>query len=147
VNDTIARRLPHVITRADLALALAPTYAGAHSVEEDEAQERLEQALQSPQLLQELHAALGAAILAHKGARTTDDALVDKLSAGVQARRARVKPAPEDPAISAVMVRINLEIGLAPEAMRATLAGERGKAILDAGFRKLAAHLAKELFR
>jgi hypothetical protein len=143
VNDTIAHRIPHVITRADLALALAPTYAAALSVEEDEARERLDRALRNPGLLQELHAALGEAILAHKGPRTSDDALVDKLSSGVQARRARVKPAPEDPGISAVMVRINLEVGLAPEGMRATLAGDRGKAMLDAGYRKLAAHLAK----
>lgn len=141
MNDTISRRLPHVVTRADLAWALTSTYAEALSVDEEEAHERLERALQSSRLLQEIHTALGEAILAHKGPRTTEDALVDKLSAGVQARRGRVKPAPEDPAISAVLVRINLEIGLAPETMRATLAGDRGKAILGAGYRKLAEHL------
>lgn len=147
VNDTISRRLPHVITRADLVLALAATYVEAMSVDEDEARDRLDRALQSPSLLQELHAALGAALLAQKGPRTTEDALVDALSKGVQARRSRVKPAPEDPAVSAVLVRINLEIGLAPDTMRATLSGERGKAILDAGYRKLAAHLVKSLMK
>ncbi|HET7752740.1 MAG TPA: hypothetical protein VFK85_02425 [Anaeromyxobacteraceae bacterium] len=147
MNETIQRRLPHVVTRADLVLALTPTYASALSVDEDEARERLERALQSHQLLQELHAALSRALVVQKGPRTTEDALVDKLSAGVQARRARVKPAPEDPAISAVLVRINLEIGLAPESMRATLAGERGRAMLDAGLEKLAGHLIKELMK
>ena len=87
VNETIQRRLPHVVTRADLVLALTPTYASALSVDEDEARERLERALQSHQLLQELHAALSRALVAQKGPRTTEDALVDKLSAGVQARR------------------------------------------------------------
>jgi hypothetical protein len=147
VNDTISRRLPHVITRADLVLALSSTYVEAMSVDEDEARDRLDRALQSPSLLQELHAALGAAVLAQKGPRTTEDALVDAFSKGVQARRSRVKPAPEDPAVSAVLVRINLEIGLAPETMRATLSGERGKAILDAGYRKLATHLVKSLMK
>jgi hypothetical protein len=147
VTDIIARRLPHVLTRADLVFALAPTYCAALSVEDDEAEARLDRALRAPGLLQELHAAIAEALLAQKGPRATEDALVDKLSAGVQARRARVKPAPEDPAISAVLVRINLELGLAPDTMRATLAGDRGKAILDAGFRKLATHLVKELLR
>ena len=147
MTDTIARRLPHVITRADLVFALAPTYSAAMSVEDDEAEERLDRALRTPGLLQELHAHMAQALLAQKGPRTTEDALVDKLSAGVQARRSRVRPAPEDPAISAVLVRINLEIGLAPDTLRATLSGDRGKAILDAGFRKLATHLVKEFLR
>jgi hypothetical protein len=147
VSDAISRRVPHVVTRADLAWALTPTYSAALGVDEDEAHDRLERALQSTRLLQEIHAALGDALAARKGPRTTDDAAVDKLSAGVQARRSRVKAAPEDPGISAVLVRINLEIGLAPESMRQALAGDRGKAMLDAGMRKLAEHLVKELLK
>jgi hypothetical protein len=147
VSDAISRRVPHVVTRADLAWALTPTYSAALGVDEDEAHDRLERALQGTRLLQEIHAAVADALSARKGPRTTDDAAVDKLSAGVQARRSRVKAAPEDPAISAVLVRINLEIGLAPESMRQALAGDRGKAMLDAGMRKLADHLVKELLK
>ena len=63
------------------------------------------------------------------------------------ARRARAKPAEATPAISAALVRLDLEIGLAPEAMRATLATPRGSALLEEGLRALGAHLVKDLLR
>src|SRR5690349_12250420 len=44
VNDPISRRLPHVLTRSDLAWILVPTYAAALGVDEEEARERLERA-------------------------------------------------------------------------------------------------------
>jgi hypothetical protein len=142
-----SRRLPHVLTRADLAVLVAPTYAEALSVDEDEARERLEQVLGKLEVADDLYRGLSAALEAAKGPRTTEDALMDKLSAGVQARRARVKAAPATPALSAVMVRLDLEIGLAPEPMRAMLATQRGRALLEEGLRGLGAHLVKELLR
>jgi hypothetical protein len=142
-----SRRLPHVLTRADLARALTATYAAALSVDEDEAHDRLARALERPGVADDLYEGLSAALVDAKGPRTSEDALMDKLSAGVQARRARVKAAPASPGISAVMVRINLELGLAPEQMRATLASEKGRAVLDGGLRALGAHLMKELLR
>lgn len=143
----IERRLPHVVTRADLARLVAPTYATALSVDEDEAHERVARALERPELLAALHRGLAAALRDAQGPRTTEDALVDKLSAGVAARRARVKAAPGSPAISAVLVRMNVELGLAPEGMRATLQSEKGAALLEQGLRALGAHLVKELVR
>jgi hypothetical protein len=140
-----SRRLPHVLTRADLARALAPTYAAALGVDEDEAHDRLGRALASAEVADELYRGISAALAAAKGPRTTEDALVDRLSVGVQARRARVRPAPATPALSAVLVRMNLAIGLAPEPMRATLETERGRALLEEGLRALGAHLVKEL--
>lgn len=147
MNDPISRRLPHVLTRSDLVWILVPTYADALGVDEEEARERLERAFAVPELAAEAYAAVAAALRAAKGPRTTEDALVDKLSAGVQARRARVKAAEASPAISAVLVRVNVEIGLAPEPMRQTLATEKGRAMLDAGWRALAGHLVKDLLR
>jgi hypothetical protein len=147
VNDPISRRLPHVLTRADLVAALVTTYAAALSVEEDEAQDRLGRALERPELLAEAYGAIADALRAAKGPRTTEDALVDKLSAGVQARRGRVRAAPAGPGLSAVLVRVNLELGLAPEPMRQTLATEKGRAILAAGWVALAGHVVKELLR
>jgi hypothetical protein len=142
-----SRRLPHLLTRADLAVLVAPTYAQALSVDEDEARERLEQVLGKSEVADDLYRGLSAALEAAKGPRTTEDALMDKLSAGVQARRARVKAAPATPALSAVMVRLDLEIGLAPEPMRAMLATPRGRALLEEGLRGLGTHLVKELLR
>jgi hypothetical protein len=142
-----ARRLPHVITRADLALLLAPTYAEALSVDEEEARERVARALEQLPLLGEVYRSLEAALEEERGPRTAADALLDKISAKVAVRRARARAAPATPAISAALVRMNLEIGLAPEPMRATLASEKGAALLESGLRALGAHLVKELLR
>ncbi len=142
-----SRRLPHVLTRGDLARLLAPTYAAALSVDEEEALERLGRALERPEVAEDLYLGISVALAEAKGPRTTEDALVDKLSAGVQARRWRMRPAPATPALSAVMVRLNLEIGLAPEPMRATLAAGKGQALLEEGLRQLGAHLVKELVK
>jgi hypothetical protein len=140
-------RLPHVLTRADLVLLLAPTYAKARGVDEEEAGERLARALAVPGALDDLYRGISQALAEARGPRTSEDALVDKLSAGVAARRARAKPAASTPAVSAVLVRLDLEIGLAPDAMRAMLATPKGSALLDEGLRALGAHLLKDLLR
>lgn len=145
--SAIPRRLPHVITRADLARLVAPSYAAALAVDEEEAHERLVRALERPGVADELYAGLAAALAAAKGPRTTEDQILDKVSIGIEKGRGRAKAAPATTALSAVMVRLNLDIGLAPESMRATLAGEKGRALLDEGLRALGAHLLKQLAR
>jgi hypothetical protein len=147
VTALFSRRLPHVVTRADLVALLAPTYAKARGVDEEEAAERLARALAVPGALDDLYRGLSQALADAKGPRTSEDALVDRISAGVAARRARAKAAEGTPGIAAVLVRLDLEIGLAPEAMRATLATPKGRALLDAGLRELGVHLAKDLLR
>lgn len=143
----LSKRLPHVVTRADLAWLLAPSYAASLLVDEEEAHERLTRALAQPGLAEELYAGLSDALEESQGARTSEDALMDRISARVQRRRSRAKAAAATPALAAVMVRINLDIGLAPESMRETLAGEKGRALLDRGLGELGRHLAKELLR
>lgn len=142
-----ARRLPGILPRRDLVLVLAPTYAAARGVDDDVAEERLGRALAAPAALADVLRGIEEALAAARGPRTTEDALLDKLSAGVQARRARVRAAPATPAISAALVRLDLETGLAPETMRGTLAAGRGRALLDEGLRALGAHVVKELLR
>lgn len=142
-----SRRLPHVLTRADLVSILAPTYAKARGVDDEEATERLARALAVPAALDAVYGGISEALRAVQGPRTSEDALVDKLSAGVVARRSRVKAADATPAISAALVRLDVEIGLAPESMRATLATPRGAALLDEGLRALGAHVVKDLLR
>jgi hypothetical protein len=136
-----------VVTRKDLALLLAPTYAASAEVDFEEAHERMERAVGSPRVLDQLYAGLSAALEGRKGPRTSEDELVDALSAGVQKRRSRVKPAPPGPGISAVMVLLNLELGYAPEMMRGALENPKGKALLDEGLRALGTHLLKELIK
>ena len=142
-----SRRLPHVVTRKDLALLLSPTYGASAEVDFEEAHERMERAVGSQRVVDQLYAGLSAALEERKGPRTSEDELVDALSAGVQKRRSRVKPAPPGPGISAVMVLLNLELGFAPEMMRGALENPKGKALLDEGLRSLGTHLLKELIK
>lgn len=141
------RRLSHVLTRADLARVLAPTYARAATVDEDEAHERMERALAHPHLADAIYGGFGEALVAARGPRTTEDEQLDKLSAGVQLRRTKVHAAEITPAISAAMVLFNLELGFAPEMMRNALETEKGKALLRAGLKALGGHVLKELAR
>src|SRR4051812_48220122 len=113
-----SRRLTHVITRKDLALLLAPTYAASANVDFDEAHERMERVVGSQRVLDVIYEGLSQALFDRKGPRTNEDELMDNLSAGVQKRRSRVKAAQLTPALSAVMVLLNLELGYAPEMMR-----------------------------
>jgi hypothetical protein len=143
----LARRIPHVFPRTDLAYLLAPTYADSLSVDEDIAQERLERALVNPEVLAGIHAAIAAALEDTRGPRTDPDAQVDRISKRLQTRRSKVKAAPSTPAVSAVMVWLNLAIGMAPESMRDTLGSGKGAAMLATGLREVAASLLKDLSR
>jgi len=140
-------RLAHVVTRGDLVALLAPTYARARAVDEEEARERLTQALAVPAALDDLYRGLSEALAETKGPRTQVDAVVDRISANIASRRARARAAEATPAVSAVLVRLDLEIGLAPESMRDTLASARGSALLEQGLREVGEFLAKELLR
>lgn len=143
-----SRRLPHVVTRKDLALLIAPTYAASANVDLDEAHERMERAVGSQRIVDQIYDGLSAALFARKGPRTAEDALMDDLSAGVQKRRSRVRPAALTPAVSAVMVMLNLELGYAPEMMRgALLENPKGKALLGEGLQELGKHILNELIK
>jgi hypothetical protein len=145
--DLFSPRLPHVVSRPDLVALLTPTYADARGVDDEEAADRLGQALAVRGVADELYQAISGALRDALGPRTSVDGLMDRLSAGVEARRGRVRPAPDSPALSAVLIRLDLEIGVAPEPMRATLATPRGRAMLDQGLAALGAHLVRELLR
>jgi hypothetical protein len=143
----VPARLPHVLPRARLARLLAPTYAESMDVDEEEALDRLDRALGHPEVLAGIHGGVAEALEAARGPRTDEDAQLDRLSAGLQARASRVKAVPATPAVSAVMVWLNLAIGLAPESMRATLAGARGAGLLAAGLSEIGAGLVKDLVK
>jgi hypothetical protein len=142
-----SKRLPHVVTRADLALLLAPTVAASARVEFDIAHERMERAVASHRVVDALYEGLSAALQELQGPRTSEDDLIDKLSAGVQKRRSRVKAANVTPAVSAALVFLDLEIGQAPEMMKNVLESEKGKKLLREGLQQLGAHLLRELVK
>src|SRR5207245_9292569 len=62
-----SRRLPHVITRADMARTLAPTYAKAAQVDAEEAEDRLLRAVENQRILDELYGGLAAALADAQG--------------------------------------------------------------------------------
>ena len=140
-------RLPHVVTRGDLAVLLTPVYTAAVSVDDGEASDRLLRALADEGFLDELYTSLSAALAARPGARTSVDALMDKLSKGVGARRSRIKAPAASPELSAVVVRINLLIGEAPETMGALMQTEKGRAAVQKGLQTLGTHLVRELLK
>jgi hypothetical protein len=142
-----SRRLPHVISSKDLVRLLTPTYASARNVDDDEAADRLTEALAVPGVVDELLDGISAALEARQGPRTTADGLVDKLSAGMAARHGRVRAAEATPPISAALVRIDLEVGIAPEQMRATLATPKGRALLEEGLLAIGSHIVRELLK
>jgi len=142
-----SKRLPHVLTRKDLALVLASTYAASANVDFDEAHERMERAVGSPHVADQLYAGLSAALFDRQGPRTVEDALIDSLSDGVLKRRSKVRAAEISPSISAAMVMLNLELGYAPEMMRSALTTDKGRALLEAGLRSLGTHLLRELIK
>ena len=142
-----SRRLPHVVSRKDLALILAPTYAASAEVDFDEAHDRMERAMASQRIVEALYGGLSEALQERKGPRTGEDELIDNLSAGVQKRRSRVKAAEITPAISAVMVMLNIELGYAPEMMRGMLASPKGAEMLRQGLRELGIYLISQLVK
>ena len=72
---------------------------------------------------------------------------MDKLSAGIGSRRHRVKPDRVTAAVSAALVWMDLEAGVAPEMMRNALETPKGRALLGDGLREIGQHLVKELVR
>jgi hypothetical protein len=140
-------RVPHLFPKKTLARILTTTYAAAMSVDDEEAHERLVQALERAELVAELQSGISAALERKQGPRTPADRLIDRLSKGIEAHGGHVRAAPSTPGLAAVLVRVNLEIGLAPEPMRATLATPRGAAVLRDGLAELGSHLVKELLR
>ena len=126
---------------------LASTYAASANVEFDEAHERLQRAVGNPRILEQLYDGLSRAVQERMSPRSNLDELLDNLSAGVQKRRARVKAAALTPAVSAVLVLVNLEIGYAPEMMRDALDNPKGQALLKDGLRALGTHLLVELIK
>lgn len=139
-------RLPHLVTRSDLATLLTPTYGAGQSVDDDESHDRLTRALADPSLLDDLYRSLEEALAAHLGPRTDEDALLDKLAKRVALRKGRVKPA-DVSKVAALLVRINLLLGLAPERMREVMESNRGRESQSEALRVMGSHLVQELLR
>jgi hypothetical protein len=124
---------------------LLPTYAEASSVDDTEAQDRLETALASADLRDDLYGAFERSLAEQRGPRTSEDQQLDRFSQAL-AKRHNFKVIPSTPAVSAALVGINLAAGLG-EGLAAALATEKGRALYQQGLSVLARELVKELIK
>jgi len=139
-------RLGHLATRAVLVARLAPTYASAHRLDDDEARERLERALSGPLAEQLLDATWAA--LAGTSKKLAADGLLEKVAGSLKDRPLRPgRVAPLSAAWSAFLVLADLEAGTATEAARRVMESEDGRRMAAAGIAEAGAYLAKELTR
>lgn len=139
-------RLAHLATRAVVVAKLWPTFAAAHNLDEEEAEERLTTALQG-QLLDELlaHAWEG---MRQKAPRADESALLEKVAQtlGERPRRAG-RTAKLNSAWSAFLLLADLQAGTASEAARRALETEQGRKTALEGLAEAGRHLAAELTR
>lgn len=145
--QTYPPRFAHLATRAVVTRKLAPTYAKAHAIDEEEAEIRLSRALGSP-LLAELLEAAWRAVRA-SSTRLSDDELVEKVAASVKSRGLRPgKPveAASGP-WSAFLVLADIEADVASEMARRVFGTEEGRKKADEGVAAAGALLAGELLR
>jgi len=139
-------RLGHLATRAVIAARLGPTYAKAHAVDEDEAREQMERALQGA-LWERLLDATWAAMLGGTK-RLTEDGLLEKVAATLKDRPLRPgRAAPPGPAWSAFLVLADLEAGTASDAARRVLESPEGQRRAEEGLAEAGRFLAAELTR
>jgi len=139
-------RLGHLATRAVIAARLAPTYAKAHAVDEDEAREQLERALRGA-FWERLLDATWAAMLGQTR-RLTEDGLLEKVAATLKDRPLRPgRAAPVGPAWSAFLVLAGLEAGTASDSARRVLESPEGRRRAEEGIAEAGRYLAAELTR
>lgn len=137
-------RLSHLATRAVVVAKLAPTYAEANSLEDEEAVSRLDRALQSP-LLEDLLTACWGELQA---GGQDEEALLKKVASSLKNRPQRPgKIAPVTTGWSAFLVLADVHAGTASDAAQRLLETEEGKKRARAGLVEVGKHLAAELSR
>jgi hypothetical protein len=139
-------RLAHLATRAVVVAKLIPTYAAAHSVDDEEARNRLDASLTGP-LLEDLLSATWAALLGDSK-RLNEDGLLEKVAKSLKDRPLRAGRTVETTAgWSAFLVLADLAAGTASEAARRLMETDAGKTRGQAGLAEVGNFLAKELTR
>jgi hypothetical protein len=139
-------RLGHLATRPVVAAKLRPTYAQTHQIDEEEAEQRLSQALRGP--LWEDLLALTWECLQGKTQRLNEEGLLEKVAQALKDRPLRpgrvVEPTP---ALSAFWVLLDLEAGTASEVARRVLESPEGRKHVQMGLAEAGRFLAGELIR
>ena len=138
-------RLSHLATRAVVVAKLGPTYAEAHTLEDEEAFTRLDRALNGP-LLDELLADAWAELMA--SLKLDEEALLKKVASSLKNRPQRPgKLAAVTAGWSAFLVLADVQAGTASDAAQRLLETEEGKKRASAGLLEVGKFLAGELTR
>lgn len=139
-------RFAHLASRPIVVSRLVRTYAQAHQIDDEEAQQRLERAL-SGALHEDVLAATWAALVG--STRRLDEAgLLEKVAGALKDRPLRrSKPVATNPGWSAFLLLLDLEIGTASEAARRALETPDARARLGQGLAEVGGFLSKELTR
>jgi hypothetical protein len=124
---------------------LVPTYARAHQIDEEEASQRLTRAL-SVRLWEDLLSATWEAMKA-KVKRLDEQRLLEKVATTLEERPLRRGKAVVElnPAWSAFLMLLDLEVGTASDAARRVMETEQGRKMLAAGLAEAGKFLAAEL--
>lgn len=139
-------RLGHLATRSVVVAKLAPTYAQAHRLDDEEAAQRLSTSLAGRLLPALLEAAWAA--LKGKTKRLTDEGLLEKVATTLSERPHRPgRVAPLNPAWSAFLVLADLEAGTASDAARRVMETDEGRRRGQEGIAEVGRFLAAELTR
>lgn len=139
-------RLGHLATRPIVVAKLVPTYAKAHQIDEEEAHGRLTRAL-AGRIWEDL---LAAAWEAMKGKvkRLDEEGLLEKVATTLKDRPMRPGRTVEtNPAWSAFMLLVDLEVGTASDAARRVMETEQGRKMMAAGLAEAGKFLGAELTR
>jgi hypothetical protein len=138
-------RLAHLLTRAELVRRLAPTYAAAHELEYDEAAEIVDRALRG-RLREELLDAIWAALQPGKVSRS-DEFLLERVARALTDRPRLGRVAAVTPTLGAILIRLDLEAGVAGESARRVLETEQGREASKKGLVELGAFVARDVTR
>jgi hypothetical protein len=137
-------RLGHLATRPVVVNRLVPTYANAHQIDEQEASQRLTRALAGT-IWEDLLAATWEAMKS-RVKRLDEQRLLEKVASTLEDRPQRYGRAMEtNPAWSAFMMLLDLEIGTAGDAARRVMESEQGRKMMAAGLAEAGQFLAAEL--
>ena len=139
-------RLGHLARRDVVALKLVRLFADVHHIDETEALERLGRGLRGS-LWEALLSATWQSLRAGS-TRLSDEELVEKVAKSLRERPERAGRSTQvTPALSALLLWIDLEAGTATDSARRVLESDHGKRMVDEGLREAGALLAKELTR
>lgn len=139
-------RLGHLVNRPVLVAKLFPTYGQAHEIDDDEAISRVERGL-SQKLWEEVLAATWAALTDTKRA-VDETALLEKVARSLQKRPQRPgKLAQTNPAWSAFLLLIDVNLGNASMAAQKVLESPEAQAMARKGLAEVGKFIATEITR